>query len=391
MNRALFSSLRILQPLLFIGILLSSCHNSDPGTWFSFDFESGSIGRIQQLGFNEWAFELKDDNNNPELPSSWRSWWYFKINDAPLLSTLILRIRNSGWAYYYVPVYSYDQRTWYRFREDEVTQSDGCADWEQDCELIITTRFTQSDVHIARFYPYTHTDLSNYISSLSSNPYVERTTLGRSPVFGKDIDLIKIADPAHAGNEQMVVWLHARSHPAETGSSFLLEGLIGQALEDLAYGEETARKLVYYIVPMHNPDGVIVGNYRSTPDSVNLESTWFYNPDNPLYLTDEAPYENRVYTTGAGGRGFLNYAFPETWWWNNLVDSALAMTIETTYGKSGFDHWVTPEDQRNLGKALVMALYDYLESAPVTATDRKVKRSRIREMLEMPSEIESKL
>jgi len=37
----------------------------------------------------------------------------------------------------------------------------------------------------------------------------------------------------------------------------------------------------------------------------------------------------------AGGSGFLNYAFSEAWWWKNMFDDGVALTIETVYGKGG--------------------------------------------------------
>jgi len=58
------------------------------------------------------------------------------------------------------------------------------------------------------------------------------------------------------------VVLSSRVHPGESNSSYIMEGLI----EFLLSGEEVARVLrdrfVFKIVPMLNPDGVIVGNYR---------------------------------------------------------------------------------------------------------------------------------
>ncbi len=42
---------------------------------------------------------------------------------------------------------------------------------------------------------------------------------------------------------------------------------------------------------MQNIDGVIAGNYRTTPQTENLEVMWYPDPDNPLVLEDNAPVE----------------------------------------------------------------------------------------------------
>ena len=137
-----------------------------PATTVSASFESGSIGTVTKVNNTEWELYLADDNNNPELPASWRSWWYVKmenlVQDAPTKITL----KNSGWPYYYLPVYSYDQEKWYRFTEEEVTQN-------LNNELIVRKQFNNNTVWIARFYPYTFTDLNDYIQSIQSSPYID--------------------------------------------------------------------------------------------------------------------------------------------------------------------------------------------------------------------------
>jgi len=56
--------------------------------------------------------------------------------------------------------------------------------------------------------------------------------------------------------------LTCRVHPGESNSNFIMNGVI-----DFLVGEDEKAKLlrntfVFKIIPMLNPDGVIVGNYR---------------------------------------------------------------------------------------------------------------------------------
>ena len=70
------------------------------------------------------------------------------------------------------------------------------------------------------------------------------------------------------------VWVHAAVHPSETTASFTAEGLVGW----LTGGSDEARTLldhtIFNVVTMTNPDGVALGNYRTTSSSVNLEVQW---------------------------------------------------------------------------------------------------------------------
>jgi len=51
-------------------------------------------------------------------------------------------------------------------------------------------------------------------------------------------------------------------HPGETNASFIMEGF----LEFIVSNDKDAKALretyVFMVIPMLNPDGVIVGNYR---------------------------------------------------------------------------------------------------------------------------------
>jgi murein tripeptide amidase MpaA len=66
------------------------------------------------------------------------------------------------------------------------------------------------------------------------------------------------------------VILTGRVHPGESNASYMMEG----TLEFLVSNNEGAKYLrdnfVFKIVPMLNPDGVIVGNYRCSLSGLDL-------------------------------------------------------------------------------------------------------------------------
>jgi len=271
--------------ILFISVT-ESCRKEEvekPDAVVSENFESGSIGVVNKVSNSEWELFLADDNDNHELPDSWRNWWYVKmenlVTDAPTQITL----KNRGWPYYYLPVYSYDQEEWFRFTEDEVSQN-------QDEELLMSKQFDSETVWIARFYPYTFTALNNYLIRIDGSPYVEIQTPGYSH-NGKPLYVLKITDFNIADSNKKRVFIHARSHPAETPPSFVLEGMIDYLISGATEASEILSGFEFYIFPMHNADGVTVGNYRSTPQTENLEVMWYYDSENPLNLTDDAPQE----------------------------------------------------------------------------------------------------
>ena len=283
------------SPAVFVTAMLAlaSCATQDdaalarrrPAT-VSSDFESGNIGAVQKLDDTEWVLSLRDDNDNPDLPDSWRTWWYVRFDNLSTTAPTAVTVNNNVWPYYYVPVYSYDQNVWHRFDEAEVTQPDASS-------IKVVKQFAQSTVWTARFYPYTLTDLDNYLGRCKPSNYVSREVVGET-TQGHPIEVVTITNPSVDDAGKRRIWLHARTHPAETGSSFVLEGLIDFLLSGDGDAETLVSNFVVSIVPMHNIDGVVIGNYRTTPASENLESLWLRDPGDPFRLTPDAPHEVQV-------------------------------------------------------------------------------------------------
>ncbi len=401
------------------------------------NFESGSIGKVEFYTPYEIGLSLRDDNDNPSLPEVWRNWWYVKLTQVPTDQVLTLHLKNRGHFYHYAPVYSYDQKQWWRFDDSEVITLGPCKeDMPAQCELKMAKKFDHSTVWVARFNPYPYSRLESYLKSIKGHACLQIEDIGKSLIKEKPIHMLTITDPKVVDAQKKRVWMHARTHPGETTSSFVLEGLINYLLSDDDEVAKVRETCIFNIVPMHNPDGVIAGNYRSTPDSIDLERGWSYDSEDCSVLTSEAPQENQVlnkqmrkfllpskdspavsvalnlhtsnnqaevktyffphfgedaklYTAQQralwqqqvafinmmfinfngrierppqdGGAAFLAEPFPETWWWMNRQDKVLAMTLETTYGKAGFDHWITADDLCDVGVALVNSIACYYD------------------------------
>lgn len=56
----------------------------------------------------------------------------------------------------------------------------------------------------------------------------------------------------------------ARVHPGETPSSWMMKGLMDFLTGDSLIAKKLRHKFIFKLIPMLNPDGVIVGNTRSS-------------------------------------------------------------------------------------------------------------------------------
>ena len=70
------------------------------------------------------------------------------------------------------------------------------------------------------------------------------------------------------------VIISSRVHPGETGSSFMMKGIIDYLVGPSMGARMLRDNFVIKIVPMVNPDGVINGNTRCSLAGVDLNRVW---------------------------------------------------------------------------------------------------------------------
>ena len=68
--------------------------------------------------------------------------------------------------------------------------------------------------------------------------------------------------------------LTSRVHPGETNASIVMDGVIEYLVSDDEKADFLRSTYVFKIIPMLNPDGVIVGNYRCSLSGCDLNRQW---------------------------------------------------------------------------------------------------------------------
>uniref|UniRef100_A0A673SQT8 Peptidase M14 domain-containing protein n=1 Tax=Suricata suricatta TaxID=37032 RepID=A0A673SQT8_SURSU len=130
----------------------------------------------------------------------------------------------------------------------------------------------------AHCYPYTYTNLQEYLTSTNNdsvrskfcNIRVLCHTVARNMVYVLTITTpLKNAD----SRKRKAVILTARVQPGETSSSWVMKGFLDYILGDSSDAQLLRDTFIFKVVPMLNPDGVIVGNYRCSLES--FPSVWY--------------------------------------------------------------------------------------------------------------------
>ncbi|PIC46834.1 hypothetical protein B9Z55_006397 [Caenorhabditis nigoni] len=137
--------------------------------------------------------------------------------------------------------------------------------------------FESSDpVQFAYCIPYTYGQMQSWLNELEARKYTffHRDLLIHT-VQKRRVDLITIdgSSDTFQGSKKMI-FLTARVHPGESPSSHVMHGII----EFLVSKDDRAQKLrkvyCFKIIPMLNPDGVYLGNYRCSLMGHDLNRMW---------------------------------------------------------------------------------------------------------------------
>lgn len=123
------------------------------------------------------------------------------------------------------------------------------------------------EVYFAHCYPYTYTDQCEFVRKvchMHNKNKVRKTVLCKS-LAGNEVDMLIVtnflSDPVDIAVRKSVI-LTSRVHPGESNASFMMNGVIDFLVSDDPSADLLRNTFVFKIIPMLNPDGVIVGNYR---------------------------------------------------------------------------------------------------------------------------------
>uniref|UniRef100_A0A8C9VJ06 Cytosolic carboxypeptidase 6 n=1 Tax=Scleropages formosus TaxID=113540 RepID=A0A8C9VJ06_SCLFO len=243
-------------------------------------FESGNLGRVDYISEFEFDLFIRPDTCNPRF----RVWFNFTVENVRETQRVIFNIVNfsktkSLYRDGMSPVVKSSSRPkWQRLPAKNVYYY-RCPDHRRNYVMSFAFCFDREDdvYQFAYCFPYTYSRLQHYLSSLERRnlDYLQREQLGVS-VQQRRLDLLTITNPAHLkpGVEKKVVFLTARVHPGESPASFVCQGVIDFLVSQHPVAQVLRDHVVFKIVPMLNPDGVYLGNYRCSLMGFDLNRHW---------------------------------------------------------------------------------------------------------------------
>ncbi|CAF3587047.1 unnamed protein product [Rotaria sordida] len=264
-------------------------NSEDTTVLFESRFESGNLMKAVQVGEFEYELYLRYDLYTKRNTQ----WFYFRLQNIRANKRYRFTIVN-----FFKPtsLYSNGMKPLMYSVNDAENKGIGWRRWGEEIvyyrnnlpapdnpssnmySLTWTCKFPNDNdtYYFAHCYPYTYSDLQDYLNDIQSDhiksQYCKQKVLCRT-LAGNSVYLLTITSPTTTINptnvstssEQQMkkgVVVTARVHPGETNASWMMKGLLDFLLSDSADAQLLRDNFIFKIIPMLNPDGVIVGNYR---------------------------------------------------------------------------------------------------------------------------------
>ncbi|UJR10439.1 hypothetical protein I4U23_014643 [Adineta vaga] len=269
--------------------------SEDTTVLFESRFESGNLMKAVQIGEFEYELYLRYDLYTRRNTQ----WYYFRLqnirSNQRYRFTIVNFLKTSSLYSYGMQPLMYSMLDaehknigWRRWGEEIVYYRNNLTAPDKPSanmySLTWTCKFPNDNdtYYFAHCYPYTYSDLQDYLNSIQSDKikaqYCKQKVLCRS-LAGNFVYMLTVTSPVTSSTlpEQQIkkgVVVTARVHPGETNASWMMKGLLDFLLSNSADAKLLRDNFVFKIVPMLNPDGVIVGNYRCSLSGRDLNRNY---------------------------------------------------------------------------------------------------------------------
>ena len=286
-------------------------------------FECGNLERAIALSETEYNLYIRPDTNSYRQAQ----WFYFAVTNTKRGCTIkfniinqtrspdfykkgmkpfIYSIKDGNWKSNVsnIKVLKVPMKSQYSYNISLKENKSEEENSPQGIKFLYTVSFTHTfandddKVYFAYAKPYTFTRLNNFLKTIENNlasttwklpeVKIERDnifykreilcyTLGGVPMYSLIITDKKMFVKENVKKQYIVIT--ARVHSSETPGSFKVEGIVKFLLSKDNVAEQLRNEFVFLIVPMLNPDGVILGNHRCSLGGYDLNRCW----ENPCF------------------------------------------------------------------------------------------------------------
>jgi len=246
------------------------------------EFEGGSVRTIE---IDDVARRI--DFMPGGIPErGWPSWWFFRVKGITLGESISLRLRASSatvekpgaplskplsavWTQVERATYSLDGETWHR-TEKGVRE----GEW-----MVYTLKPETSTIFVAWGPPYTPGMAAKFVRKQAS---AHRGATARELCRSREkriVPMLHVREGSLPPQRRFGVWIQARQHAWESGSSWVAQGFTEWLMSDAADAAWLRRNAEIFVVPIMDVDNAATGNGGKDALPQDHNRDWSENPN----------------------------------------------------------------------------------------------------------------
>ena len=236
---------------------LSLCVAVDPLSVGS-DFEGASV-RVLEIDDATRSISFMP-GGDPER--GWPCWWYFRVDGITSGETITLRLHAStatleqqkplsaSWAMPAQATFSIDGETWLHTDKGQ----------RQGSRMIYTLKPSAASMFVAWGPPYTPSTATEFVRDMSTkSPHANAEELCRSR-SDRPVPMLHVVEGERTKKERFGVWVQARQHAWESGSSWVAQGFCEWLLSANMEAAWLRQHAEIFVVPVMDVDNTATGN-----------------------------------------------------------------------------------------------------------------------------------
>lgn len=201
----------------------------------------------------------------------WRCWWYFKVTGIEPGETITVEVTGDGFTLPDRAAVSLDDRTWTQTAPGR--RGDRTMTW--------THRVDAREAYFAWGPPYLPSHTADLVArSTKACPAAVAFDLCRTPE-GRPVRGLRVSEADEADCGRRGVWIQARQHAWESGSSWVCDGLTDWLVSADPRAAALRRRALVVVVPILDVDNVVrgAGGKNERPQDHNRD--WSDSPHWP--------------------------------------------------------------------------------------------------------------
>ncbi len=214
----------------------------------SIDFPGGS-GRVEQIDQVERKIVLKPSKLENK---GWECWWFIQVSGIKPGEVLQVIVGDAPWATPNQAAISEDGSRW---RQSSIGRRQGKS-------IVYRVESESNQMYLAWGPPFTQDNVKSLLERTAKQEKVSAfklcTTRGGRPVWGLHFERPSENEQSNK-SQRLGIWIQARQHAWESGSSWVCKGLVDWLAADSEQSQWLRRHADVFVVPIMDVDSVAMG------------------------------------------------------------------------------------------------------------------------------------